>query len=94
MNKKITLGLFIFLSLSCLAQPKKPQNINEGTTGAGIFGGLIVGGVTAAAARNPYGLLAAPAGALIGVLIKRHINKKRIERAQRNTNSQNQQTIF
>ena len=81
--KKLILLLTFFCVIPNFAKHHDvPQDVNEGTAGAGVLGGLIVGGVTAAAARSPYGLLAAPAGALIGVLIKRHRNKKRIERAE------------
>jgi len=97
MNKKIILILTFFFVFPAVAKHQPPQDINEGTVAAGTLGGLLVGGVVAAASRSPYGLLAAPAGALIGVLIKRHRNKKRMENQnvsqtnqQRNYNYQNQ----
>ena len=71
--------LALFVALPSFAKHNTPQEVNEGTTRAGILGGVIVGGVVAAASRSPYGLLAIPVGALIGVLIKRHRNKKRME---------------
>ncbi len=77
--KKLILMLALFVALPSFAKHNTPQEVNEGTAGAGILGGVIVGGVVAAASRSPYGLLAIPAGALIGVLIKRHRNKKRME---------------
>ena len=83
--KKLLILVILFIAIPNFAKQHDPQDIKEGTAGAGVLGGLLVGGITAAVARSPYGLLAAPAGAMLGVLIKRHRNKKRMRGQYRPT---------